>query len=268
MKATIGRCLHIPRQGRSLLVVPALLVVSAMIWGCLVLAPYVECPLETYAVASLGNRAAAPQAKPPDTDLWNVRWGDLHDAYVQRAARGGVDLLFLGDSITYRWMYEGFPVWLANYSAMRAAAFGISGDRVENVLWRIQNGELDGIEPRAIVLMIGTNNLGRDTPSEIAEGIGVLLTEIRRRVPRSRVVLVGLLPRNDNEQRVTDPRTFEVNDRLREFADCAVRFVDIAALYLASDGQVRRDLLPDGLHPNAGGYAVYAQAIRPVLEAP
>ena len=125
-------------------------------------------------------------------------WMELHRSFVERgkketvAKEGPVDLLFLGDSITQGW--HNNDVWKRSYGARNAANFGIGGDRTQHVLWRIQNGELEGIEPKVTVLMIGTNNASSATPDEIAQGITAITKELHRRLPKTRILLLGIFP--------------------------------------------------------------------------
>ena len=134
----------------------------------------------------------------------NDRWERRHEGFVAIAKRGGVDVLFLGDSITDFWRNRGSNVWNKYYAPRQAANFGISGDRTEHVLWRIDHGELDGIKPKVVVLMIGTNNTGkekdgkpRNTVPEVIAGVTAVVRDIRTRLPDSKVLLLGIFPRGN-----------------------------------------------------------------------
>jgi lysophospholipase L1-like esterase len=198
-------------------------------------------------------------------------WMRLHQRFCQQARAGGVDLLFLGDSITQLW--DENETWTRYYGPRRAANFGLSGDRTEHLLWRVAHGELDGIEPKVIVLLIGTNNIGQDPPEAIAKGVGEIVAEVRRRQPGSKVLLLGLLPRGRFPHRdgpetamATDPRVTEVNQRLMKLDDGrAVRYLDIGRHFLDTDGKVRRALMPDFLHLSPLGYRTWAEAMEPTL---
>ena len=126
-------------------------------------------------------------------------WMEMHKSFLVHAKKGHIDLLFLGDSITQGWNENS--VWQRFYGPRHAANFGIGGDRTQHVLWRIQNGELDGIEPKVTVLMIGTNNLHDDTPDEIAQGIKTIVAELRKRLPKTKVLLLGVFPRSQKPDR-------------------------------------------------------------------
>jgi lysophospholipase L1-like esterase len=209
----------------------------------------------------------APRDFPKD-------WPSRHEAYVARAKAGGVDLLFLGDSITdgWRWGNGGSQIWPKLYEPRHAANFGIGYDRIQNVLWRIENGELEKISPRVIVLLIGTNNTGkeddgkpRNTTPEIIAGISNLVRQIQFRLPQSKILLLGIFPRGEK----TDPirgQVQAVNAGIAGLDDPGkVKFLDLGAKFLAPDGTLSRDLFPDLLHPNAKGYQIWADAMEPVL---
>ena len=117
----------------------------------------------------------------------------LHEKFLAEAKQGKIDLLFLGDSITQGW--HDNAVWKRFYGPRHAANFGIGGDRTEHVLWRLQHGEVDGIHPRVVVLMIGTNNSGDNTSGEIVAGIKAIVDELRKRLPDSKILLLGVFPR-------------------------------------------------------------------------
>ena len=184
---------------------------------------------------------------------------------METARRGSIDLLFLGDSITAAWATTGAAVWQRHYGALRAAYFGIGGDQTEHVLWRVQHGELEGIAPEVIVLLIGTNNLYSNTPAEIAEGIGAILKEIRRRSPRSHVLLMGILPRGRSIGAPERAAIRAVNEIISGYADDMVTYLDIGPHLVDPDGNLRPDLMLDSVHPSEAGYEVWARAIEPFL---
>ncbi len=209
------------------------------------------------AACSRGPSTVVPE---PRGESW---WLDRHRGNLARAREGPVDLLFLGDSITQRWGENA--IWRRYYAPRRAANFGIDGDRTQNVLWRIADGELDAIDPRAVVLLIGTNNLDNAPTVEIAEGVGAILGEIRRRLPKARILLLGLFPRS----RATDPareKIGEVNARLERLGDGDhVRYLDVGGAFLEPDGSIAREVMPDLLHPGLEGYRRWAEAMEPTL---
>ena len=224
---------------------------------------------------SRGPTIPEPRDEHPD-------WIDQHVRHVDRADRGHVPLLFLGDSITEGWLGLGLTpdggsataaIWSARYRSRRAANFGIGGDHVEHLLWRLRHGELAGIDPVAVVLLIGTNNLGLDPPAAIAEGIAAVVLEIRRRCPRSVILVMALTPRGVTIGHgrmpisdLPDPRIAEINrllaplDRLPR-----VTLLDFGDLILGPDGRLDRALQPDYLHFSSLGYQRWAEAIEPTL---
>jgi lysophospholipase L1-like esterase len=195
----------------------------------------------------------------------------MHEAFLKRAARGGIDLLFLGDSITQGWFDN--PVWQRFYGPRRAANFGIGGDRTQHVLWRLDHGEVDGIKPRVVVLMIGTNNIRQNTPDEIYEGVKAIVERLRAKLPESKVLLLGVLPRGvsrlptkDRESDDVDFRVGLINERISRLGDGkAVTYLDIGPLFLDSDGKIVKELMPDFLHLSTKGYRVWADAMEPTL---
>jgi lysophospholipase L1-like esterase len=191
------------------------------------------------------------------------RWMDLHRSFVERAKQGKVDLLFLGDSITQGW--NDNEVWKRFYGPRNAANFGIGGDRTQHVLWRIQNGELEGIEPKVAVLMIGTNNASSGTPDEIAQGVTVIVEELRNRLPRAKILLLGVFPRSEKPNAIRDKLT-SVNAKIAKLDDGShVKFVDIGKSFLNEDGTISREIMPDYLHLSRKGYRIWAESMEPTL---
>ena len=202
-----------------------------------------------------------------------TNWLSQHEANVATARKGGIDILFLGDSITagWGWGHGGSRLWAADFAPRHAANFGIGWDRIQNVLWRVENGELDGINPRAVVLLIGTNNAGnedngrpRNTTPEIIEGVSNLVRRIQIQLPETKIILFGLFPRGTRNDPVR-AQVAAVNAGLAQLAGERVKFLDIGREFLASDGTLPREMFPDLLHPNEKGYQIWADAINPAL---
>jgi lysophospholipase L1-like esterase len=180
--------------------------------------------------------------------------------------------LFLGDSITDFWRNRGSNVWNTYYGERQAANFGISGDRTEHVLWRIDQGELAGIKPRVVVLMIGTNNTGKEkngTPrnsnAETIQGIQAVVARIREKLPDTKILLLAIFPRGtfDSPQRA---QVALINTVIAKLADGnRVRFLDIGPNFLEADGTLPKSIMPDLLHPNAHGYQIWAESMEPTL---
>ncbi len=207
-------------------------------------------------------------AQGPETVVPEPRdgpWIELHERDVDRAKQGNVDLLFLGDSITQGWNEKTNPVWKRFYGPRNAANFGIGGDRTQHVLWRIKNGELDGIKPKVTVLMIGTNNADSNTPAEIAQGITAIVQELRQRLPETKVLLLAVFPRSQKPDSLRD-RLKSVNEKITKLDDGNhVKFLDIGKVFLEDDGTITKEVMPDYLHLSSSGYRRWAEAMEPTL---
>lgn len=235
-----------PRPRRRVALAVALGVVLAVV-GALVCA---QCPTPA------GPTQPAP--RPGD-------WIERHQALVERAALGDVDLLFLGDSITEGWRGEP-DLWRLYYAPRKAANFGIAADHTQHVLWRLDHGELDGIAPRAVVLLIGTNNLRTDTPAETAEGVTAVVQRLRAKLPRSKILLLGIFPRARTYNDPARIRLEAVNARLARLRDGKmIEYLDIGRHFLDDDGSLPHDVMPDYLHLSHRGYRIWAEAMEPKL---
>ena len=193
-------------------------------------------------------------------------WESTHLGYVKRAQKGNVNLVFFGDSITQWWGGADFK---KRYGALGAVDFGIGGDKTQNLLWRIQNGEMDGITPKVAVVLIGTNNLGSASADKIAEGITLVVKAIREKSPQTKVLLLGIFPRgwNANELKWYQSKIQKINGTLAKLGDGKdVRFADLGPQMLEPDGTLSRTVFKDGLHPSAEGYKRWAEAMQPLLD--
>jgi lysophospholipase L1-like esterase len=203
----------------------------------------------------------------------DAKWISRHEGFVHEASRGGIDLLFIGDSITDRWRTYGSNVWNTYYAPLHAANFGISSDRTQHVLWRIEHGELDGTRPKVIVLMIGTNNTGkekdgqtiRNTVPEVAEGVTAIVNELRAKLPESKILLLAIFPR----AQPGDPFREQIKNINAEIAHLEdgkmITYLDIGQKFLAPDGTLSRHIMSDLLHPTEKGYEIWAEAMKPTL---
>jgi len=212
--------------------------------------------------APVKNPAILPATRGSPTN-----WMARHEGFVKRAKAGGVDLLFMGDSITDGWRSRGKTVFQKYYGSRHAANFGIGGDRTEHVLWRIENGELDGIDPKVIVLMIGTNNSNSNSADQISEGVEMIVAEMRKKCPKSKILLLAVFPRNKPDANPKQMNTIHaVNERIAKLDDGkTVTFLDIGKAFLGDDGELHADVMPDYLHPNEHGYQLWADAMEPTL---
>ncbi len=206
------------------------------------------------------------QDKTPDTVKPVPRdgnWMQLHKRYVERAKQGNAPLVFLGDSITQGW--GGNEVWKRFYTPRNAVNFGIGGDRTQHVLWRIENGEFDGITPKLIVLMIGTNNIHNDTPDEIAKGVETIVHKLGEKLPATKILLLAVFPRGEKPSAVRE-RIKALNEKIARLDDGSrVHYLDIGKSFLEPDGTLSRETMPDFLHLSRKGYRIWAEAMEPTL---
>ncbi len=191
-----------------------------------------------------------------------------HQRFLERAKKGGVEVLFLGDSITQGWEGNGKDVWKKYFEPLKAANFGIGGDRTQHVLWRITEGkELEGIAPKASVLMIGTNNMSNNSVEEIADGVQAIVAELRRQKPDMKVLLLGIFPRAAKADDKARGKIKDVNGRLAKLDDGKhVKYLDIGDKFLESDGSLSKNIMYDYLHLTPKGYQIWADAMGPTLE--
>jgi lysophospholipase L1-like esterase len=205
-------------------------------------------------------------------DWRSYEWAARHDEVVKLQKERHPQILFLGDSITH--FFGGEPVgphrrgeasWQKYFGNRNALNLGFGWDRTENLLWRIQHGELAGVSPKLIVILIGTNNLETNTADEIAEGISVICEEIHKLTPTSKILLLALLPRSPqpDERR---KKLAEVNQRISKLdGRDTITYLDIGSIFLKPDGAIPVELMDDFLHPTSKGYAIFAEAIEPTV---
>jgi lysophospholipase L1-like esterase len=198
-----------------------------------------------------------------------------HEQLLAKARQGRIDVYFSGDSITRRWGATDYPEllsnWKSNFFGWNAGNFGWGADTIQNILWRVSNGELDGVNPKVIVLLAGTNDIGRTVPAdadgkaaEVARGIAAVVDVMRQKAPAATIVLTGILPRNDNI--AVMPVIDKVNRRLSQLADgTGVRYLNLSDKLADSAGRLHDGVMVDRLHPTVKGYQVWADALRPVL---
>jgi lysophospholipase L1-like esterase len=186
---------------------------------------------------------------------------------LQRAkdSPGECDIAFIGDSITQGWEAAGEP-WQKFYGNRRCLNFGVVGDLTENVLWRLENGQIDGINPKVVVLMIGTNNTLRDSEADILAGVQAIVKQICSRLPETKVLLLGIFPRG----RTFDAqrgKILQVNQALAKMADGKnIFFMDFGPQLIEADGSISPSVMPDSLHLSGCGYEIWAEAIEPKLK--
>ncbi len=204
-------------------------------------------------------------------------WLKRHESFNDISKKGEAQLVFLGDSITQGWEGSGRDVWAAKWAPLKAANFGIGGDRTEHVIWRLQHGNFDGIKPKLVVLMIGTNNTGHQgrpskehggavytSPAEqTAEGVKMILDILGQKLPETKVLLLGIFPRGATKDDKMRQQNIATNNIISGFADGKrVHYMDIGSIFLQPDGTLPKEIMPDLLHLNAHGYQMWADAIE------
>lgn len=209
--------------------------------------------------------AQEPTAPVPrrDDPLWMKR----HELLRERVKKGPTEVVFLGDALTQGWEGLGQEAWKKHFEPLKALNLGAGGDRVENVHWRITEGqELAGLRPRVVVVLVGGNNLPRNSAAEIVAGVEALLRAVTKAQPQARVVLTGLLPRGSRPSDKYRAKIAEVNRGLARLGGGPVRFLDVGPRFLDARGEIPAELMPDGQHLSAKGYQAWSEALRPVLD--
>jgi lysophospholipase L1-like esterase len=196
-----------------------------------------------------------------------------HEQLLEKAKKGGIDIYFEGDSITRRWGATDYPNFLANWNSnffgWNAADFGWGADGIENILWRLENGELDGVNPKIIVLLAGINNVGTrpgdDAKVEdITRGVKAVLNVCQKKAPDATIILTAIFPRNDNMAVI--PTINKINDNLARFADGKkIRFLNVNGKLADKDGKLFDGMSKDKLHPTVKGYQVWADGLKPIF---
>lgn len=223
---------------------------------------------------------ATPWELPAEQPVFRTDANSLvaHSQLLIKAKQGGIDVYFEGDSITRRWGATDYPDllanWKENFFGWNAADFGWGGDRTQNILWRLENGELDGVNPKVVVLLAGTNNVGgrpvpeqaREKADEITRGLQAILHVIQMKAPAATVIVMGIFPRNDDMAYL--PVIDSINHNLSELADGQkIRYLNVSDKLADSNGRLFDGMMnaKDKLHPIVKGYQVWADALKPVL---
>jgi lysophospholipase L1-like esterase len=226
-------------------------------------------------VSALPAQTAAADEPAPRADKNSQI---AHEQLVAKAKLGRIDVYFEGDSITRRWGALDYPDllenWKRNFLGWNAADFGWGADRVENILWRLENGELDNVNPKVIVLLAGTNNVGNKVPPEgidsaaesVTKGLAAVVRVMQSKAPQAVIILTAIFPRNDNM--AVMPEIEKINGNLARLADGRrIRYLNVNDRLADHDGKLREGMMNDRdkLHPSLKGYQVWADALRPLL---
>jgi len=196
-----------------------------------------------------------------------------HEQLLEKVKKGRIDAYFVGDSITRRWGATDYPDflenWKKNFFGWNAADFGWGADSIQNILWRIQNGELDGVNPKVIVILAGTNNVGTkpggdEKVAEILSGFDALIDTCRQKAPGAKIILTAIFPRNDSMAVLPEIR--QINDGLAGLADGQkIFYVNVNDKLANPDGTLLDGMTVDKLPPTVQGYQVWADALKPIL---
>ncbi|MFZ4508543.1 MAG: GDSL-type esterase/lipase family protein [Fimbriimonas sp.] len=192
-------------------------------------------------------------------------WLERHHRFNTRASEGNVEVLFIGDSITEGWAGEaGAALWNEHFASLPAANFGIGGDRTQQLLWRIDNGNLDGISPSVVVLLIGVNNLWPQshTAEEVAAGIQAVIARIQVKLPDAVILHYGIFPTMELPDHVIRGDVLAINAISARHADGErVRYIDLGPQFLQQDGSISADVMPDFCHLAPSAYAIWAESL-------
>jgi len=207
-----------------------------------------------------------------DRDWPIYDWAKRHEAVTRLVRERKPTLVFIGDSITQ--MFGGEPhdrpqpgkdVWEKHYGKRNAANLGFGHDYTENVIWRIEHGELNGTEAKVVVVLIGTNNTGKNSPSDIAGAIRAICDLIRKKQPQAKMMLLGILPRSAKPD-ASRAKIAEINQLITKYdGHNGATYLDVGGKFIGADGSISKELMSDYLHPTAKGYELLAESIEPTL---
>jgi lysophospholipase L1-like esterase len=195
-------------------------------------------------------------------------WMKRHRGFNTRVAKGNVDLLMIGDSITHGWEGRGKKVWDEYYAKRNAVNLGIGGDRTQHVLWRLENGNIKDVKPKLAVIMIGTNNSRANSAEQIADGVEAIVNKLRTQLPEMKVLVLAIFPRGANDDDKLRQNNMAANKLIAKLADDKmIYFLDINSAFLTDDAKrtLSKEVMPDLLHPHAKGYGIWAEAMEPKL---
>jgi len=232
----------------------------------------------TSPAAAAANNALVPVPKL-ENDAYD--WYARHAAVLAAKKDFDPEIVMIGDSITHFWggdhpkenLQRGPKAWKNLFEARRVLNLGFGWDRTQNVLWRLDHEEFDGLKPRYVVINIGTNNLTgtanarENTPAEIAAGVAAICQRIHTKSPNSKIILMGVFPRSAEANNPFRPKIIALNALLASYAKTQdITFLDIRAQLLQPDGSLSTEIMNDGVHPTEKGYTIWAEALRPLLK--
>ncbi|MCP5557404.1 MAG: chitobiase/beta-hexosaminidase C-terminal domain-containing protein [Verrucomicrobiaceae bacterium] len=233
-------------------------------------------PVATATFDPLPGHAALPSTVVPVTQdrSWpKYVWEKRHQLTSAALKEHPPQILFIGDSITHffggqqfdEYALRGQSTWEEFYAPRKAGNLGFGWDKTENVLWRLQHGAIDGISPKLIVMMIGTNNSATCYAPDIAAGITAIVDELNKRLPDSKILLLAIFPRGEKPGPQRE-KLADVNHIIAKLNGAKnVTYLDIGPKFLSPEGLITKDIMPDFLHPNEKGYRIWAEAIEPTV---
>src|SRR5665213_239304 len=258
--------------------IPGILAVGAM------LTQFAAAQMPAQPAETTTNTNAAPAAPRPQGGFRNqadqpaprrdANSQLAHEQLVEKAQQGGIDIYFEGDSITRRWgtsdvQYKAnLANWNSNFFGWNAGDFGWGADAIQNILWRLENGELDGVNPKIIVVLAGVNNIPRalndDQTDDVERGLKKILDICQEKAPDAVIILTAIFPRNDNMSAV--PTIFKIDDDMAKWADGKkIRFLNVNDKLADKDGRQFPGLFVDRLHPTVKGYQIWADGLKPIF---
>jgi beta-glucosidase len=224
------------------------------------------CAISLSLFAATVSAKDVPPAAVTPVPRDDAGWKQRHESMNERVKNGNVDLLMIGDSITHGWEGGGKEIWKKHYEKRNAVNLGIGGDQTQHVLWRLENGNIDGISPKLAVLMIGTNNAGHDSPENIAAGVKAIVEKLRAKLPEMKILILGIFPRGEDDKDTIRQVNMKANEIIAKLADDKkVFYLDIGEKFLGPDHVLPKEVMPDLLHPNAKGYQIWAEAVEPTI---
>jgi lysophospholipase L1-like esterase len=212
------------------------------------------------SVINKGHVAVTPVPRPYD------QWMERHNRVVERVKRGDVGIAFIGNSLTQRWESSGLPIWNKYYAPRNAVNMGFDGDGTQNVLWRLDHGEIDGISPKLAVVLIGSNHVNGYSIEQISDGIKAVCCRIKTKLPETKILLLAILPRGD----ASAAAAYRLNKASEEASRIAdnrkIFYLNISERFLDIDGNVSKQMMTiDGVHLTLTGYQTLAEALEPTI---
>lgn len=251
------------------------LLVGVMLGLSLFVSAEEKKPAEPFGMKSSTTVTPRQDPNAAKKGYWHKRW----DARRKQIAKGGIEIVFIGDSITHLWESDpaknkskigGIATYKKYFGKYNVLNLGYSGDRTEHTLWMTSDSKLlDNIDPKLVVVMIGTNNIGHKKAGveATAAGIELIIKNIRAKVPNAKIVLFGIFPRSASAKHPNRAKLKSINNIICKLADNkSVFYCDITDKFLDKDGNLSKNIMPDYLHPNEAGYEIWAQAIMPYVE--